>query len=153
MAKDFNAELDAIFMARDARIAKAQQNAADAKAVSDAFTKASAKCFQTVIAPSLSEMAALLAKRKVIARAAPFHGGIALHIVSGEARSGPGREFDGQPYLGITPELQTQRIHFERNTSGSGRGVGTGDLIPTEIDADFVKTEVMTLIRELYGSS
>jgi hypothetical protein len=151
MANDFDAELDSIFSERDARNAKARQELAQQTAATAAFAKAWDQLRSNVVMPAFKEAAGALARRGVTADIGELDHGVCLYIHVNAARSAKGRERDGQPYLAVFADANTQRARFERNRSGVGRGDGIGDIPLDEVDTDTVKARVLTLIRELFS--
>ena len=152
MAKDFDAEIDSIFTEREARRAKARQEADQQIAATAAFEKSWAQSRANVVIPALSAAAAALAQKGVKADVVDLDHGVCLYIHVNDERLGRGRGHEGQPYLSVVANANTQRIRFERNVSGSGRGDGLGDTPAGAIDIDAVKAKALTLIRELFGS-
>jgi hypothetical protein len=150
MAKDIEQELDAIFTHHRARVEQARHEAAGKSAAEEDFTQAAAACLASVIAPALREMAQALNGRGVAARVLTEGSDARIDIpVSRHARLGHG--LGGYPYLRARADRQTQRIHFEQNTSGGRGGSGAGDYTIAEVDAELVKAKVIELVRELYG--
>ena len=97
-------------------------------------------------------MAQALNKRGIAARVPSDVSDARIDIpVSKHVRLGHG--FGGYPYLRARPERQTQRIHFERNTSDSHGSRALGDYTIAEVNAEMVTGMVLDLVRELYGSS
>lgn len=95
-------------------------------------------------------MAQALNARGVAARVLTEAGLARIDIpVSRHARLGHG--FGGYPYLRARADHQTQRIHFERNTSDSRGANALGDYTTPEITAERVKAMVLELVRALYG--
>jgi hypothetical protein len=151
MANDFDAELDAIFNEREARNAKARQELAQQTAATAAFAKAWDQLRTKVVVPAFNDMAGALARRGVTADIGELDHGVCLYFHVNAARSARGRERDGQPYLAVLADANTQRVRFERNRSGVGRGDDNGDIPLHEVDTDSVKARVLTLIRELFS--
>ena len=150
MGKDIEEELDAIFARHSARVARARNEAAGKASAAEEFTQAAAVCVASVIMPALQQMARALNERGVAARVPSDESDVRIDIpVSRHARIGHG--FGGYPYLRARPDRQTQRIHFERNTSDSRGGNPVGDYRIAEVNAELVKTLVMDLVRTLYG--
>lgn len=150
MGKDIEEELDTIFARHSARVARARNEAASKASAAEEFTQAAAVCVASVIAPALQQMARALNERGVAARVPSDGSDVRIDIpVSRHARIGHG--FGGYPYLRARPDRQTQRIHFERNTSDSRGGNPVGDYRIAEVNAELVKTLVMDLVRTLYG--
>src|SRR5271170_383471 len=114
MAKDIEQELDAIFAHHKARVAEARTEADSRTAAEENFGKAATVCLADVITPAFQRMAQALNERGVAARVATDGSDARIDIpVSRHARLGHG--FGGYPYLRARPDLQTRRIHFERN--------------------------------------
>lgn len=151
MAKDFDAELDAIFSEREARSAKAREEVAQQIAATAAFAKAWDQLRTSVVVPVFNEAASALARRGVTADIGKLDNGVCLYFHVNAAHSARGRERDGQPYLAVLADANTQRVHFERNRSGVGSGDGIGDIPLAELDGDTVKARLLTLIRELFS--
>jgi hypothetical protein len=151
MANDFDAELDSIFSEREARNAKARQELAQQSAATAAFGKAWDQLRIKVVVPAFNEAAGALARRGVTADIGELDHGVCLYVHVNAARPARGRERDGQPYLAVLADANTQRVRFERNRSGVGRGDGIGDIALDEVDTDSVKAKVLTLIRELFN--
>jgi hypothetical protein len=151
VAKDFDAELDSIFSEREARNAKARQEAAQQTAVTAAFAKAWDHSRINVVVPAFNEAAGALARRGITADIGALDHGVCLYFHVNAPRVGRGHERDGQPYLAVFANANTQRVRFERNSTGVGRGDGIGDIPLDEVDTDTVKAKVLTLIRELFS--
>jgi hypothetical protein len=151
MAKDFDGELDSIFSEREARTAKARHEAAQQTAATAAFANAWDQLRTSVVVPAFNEAAGALARRGVTADIGKLDHGVCLYLHVNAAHSARGREREGQPYLAVLAEANTQRVHFERNMSGVGRGDGIGDMALDEVDADTVKAKLLTLIRDLFS--
>ena len=151
MANDFEAELDSIFSEREARVVKARQQVAQQTAATAAFAKAWDELRTSVVVPAFNEAAGALARRGVKADIGELDYGVRLYLHVNAVHLGRGRERDGQPYLAVRADANTQRIHFERNMSGLGRSDGIGDMPFDEVDADTVKTKSLTLIRNLFS--
>jgi hypothetical protein len=151
MTKDFDAELNSIFSEREARNAKARQEAAQHTAATAAFAKAWDQLRTHVVGPALDEAVGALARKGVTADIGKVDNGVCLYVHVSEARLARGRDRDGQPYLAVVANANTQRVRFERNNSGVGRGDGIGDIPLDEVDTDMVKTKVLTLIRDLFS--
>jgi hypothetical protein len=151
MAKDFDAELDSIFSERETRQAKARHEAAQKTAATAAFEKAWNQLRTNVVMPALSAAADALAQKGVKAGVGDIDHGVCLYIHLNDERLARGHGHEGQPYLAVVANVNTQRIRFERNVSGSGRGDGLGDMLVDEIDIDTVKAKALTLIRELFS--
>ncbi len=150
MSKDIEQELDAIFAHHKARVAQARNETAGKTAAEENFAQAAASCLATVITPALQQMAQALNERGVAARVVTEGGDARIDIpVSRHARLGHG--FGGSPYLRARADRQTQRIHFERNTSDSRGGNTLGDYTIAQVTADLVKAMVLDLVRVLYG--
>ena len=150
MTKEIEQELDAIFAHHNARVAQSRSETAGKTAAEEDFTQAAATCLATVITPALQQMAQALNERGVAARVLPEGGETRIDIpVSRHARLGHG--FGGYPYLRARVDRQTQRIHFERNTSDSRGANALGDYTTAEVTAERVKAMVLELVRTLYG--
>lgn len=151
MIKDIEQELDTIFAHHNARVAQARNETAAKGAAGEDFTLAAATCLATVVTPALQQMAQALNARGVAAKVVLTEGSDArIDIpVSRHARLGHG--FGGYPYLRARADRQTQRIHFERNSSDSRGGNALGDYTIAEVTADSVKAMVLDLVRVLYG--
>jgi hypothetical protein len=150
MAKDIEQELDAIFAHHNARVAQARNEAAGKTAAEENFSKAATVCLASVITPAFQQMAQALNERGVAARVPTDGSDARIDIpVSKHARLGHG--LGGYPYLRARPDLQTRRIHFERNTSDSRGGSGLGDYMIAEVNTELVRAMVMDLVRALYG--
>jgi len=150
MAKDIEQELDAIFAPHKAHAVQARNEATGKTAAEENFSQAATVCLASVITPALQQMAQALNERGVAARVPTDGSDPRIDIpVSRHARLGHGH--GGYPYLRARPDRQTQRIHFERNTSDSRGSSAVGDYTIAEVDADLVKAMVMDLVRELYG--
>jgi hypothetical protein len=150
MAKDIEQELDAIFAHHKARVEQARNEAAGKSAAEEDFTQAAAACLANVIAPALRQMAQALNERGVAARVLTDGSDARIDIpVSRHARLGHG--LGGYPYLRARADRQSQRIHFEQNSSGGRGGSGVGDYNIAEVSAELVKAKVIELVRELYG--
>lgn len=150
MTKDIEQELDTIFAHHNARVAQARHETAGKSAAGEDFTLAAATCLTTVITPALQQMARALNDRGVAARVVSDGGDARLDIpVSRHARLGHG--FGGYPFLRARSDRQTQRIHFERNTSDSRGSNALGDCTIAEVTADRVTAMVLDLVRALYG--
>jgi len=150
MAKDIEQELDAIFAHHKARVEQARNEAAGKTAAEEDFSQAATVCLASVITPALQQMAQALNARGVAARVLTDGSDARIDIpVSRHARLGHG--LGGYPYLRARADRQSQRIHFEQNTSGGRGGSGVGDYTIAEINADLVRVKVMDLVRELYG--
>jgi hypothetical protein len=150
MAKDIGQELDAILAPHQARVAQARNEAAGKSAGEENFTKAASECLASVITPALQQMAQALNERGVAARVPADAGDARIDIpVSRHARLGHGH--GGYPYLRARPDRQTQRIHFERNTSDSRGGSAVGAYPIAEVTAELVRALVLDLVRKLYG--
>jgi hypothetical protein len=150
MSKDIEQELDAIFAHHNARVAQARSETAGKTAAGEDFALAAATCLSTVITPALQQMAQALNGRGVAARVVSEGGDARIDVpVSRHARLGHG--FGGYPFLRARSDRQTQRIHFERNTSDSRGGNARGDYAIAEVTAERVKTMVLELVRVLYG--
>ena len=150
MTKDIEQELDAIFAHHNARVAQTRNETAGKAATEESFTLAAAKCFATVITPALQHMAQALNARGVAARVVREESETRIDIpVSRHARLGHG--LGGYPYLRARPDRQTQRVHFERNTSDARGGNALGDYTIAEVTAERVKALVLDLVRALYG--
>ncbi len=150
MAKDIEQELDAIFARHKARAVQARSEATGKTAAEENFSQAATVCLASVITPALQQMAQALNERGVAARVPTDESDPRIDIpVSRHARLGQG--LGGYPYLRARPDRQTQRIHFERNTSDSRGSSAVGDYTIAEVNADLVKAMVMDLVRELYG--
>jgi hypothetical protein len=150
MAKDIEQELDTIFAHHKARVAEARNEAAGKTAAEENFTQAAIVCLASVVTPALQQMAQALNERGVAARVATDGSDARIDIpVSRHARLGHG--LGGYPYLRARPDRQTQRIHFERNTSDSRGGSAVGDYTIAEVNAELVRAMVMDLVRKLYG--
>jgi hypothetical protein len=150
MAKDIEQQLDAIFAHHNARVTHARNEAAGKTTAHENFAQAATACVASVITPALQQMAQALNQRGVPARVPTETNSARIDIpVSRHARLGHG--FGGYPYLRARPDRQTQRIHFERNTSDSHGASALGDYTIAEINAELVKHMVLDLVRELYG--
>lgn len=150
MTKDIEQELDTIFAHHNARVAQARNETAGKGAAEEDFTLAAASCLATVITPALQQMAQALNARGVAARVLTEGSDARIDIpVSRHARLGHG--FGGYPYLRARADRQTQRIHFERNSSDSRGGNALGDCTIAEVTAESVKAMVLDLVRVLYG--
>ncbi len=150
MAKDIGQELDAILAPHQARVTQARNEAGGKSAGEENFTKAASECLASVITPALQQMAQALNERGVAARVPADASDARIDIpVSRHARLGHGH--GGYPYLRARPDRQTQRIHFERNTSDSRGGSAVGDYPIAEVTAELVRTLVLDLVRKLYG--
>ena len=150
MAKDIEQELDAIFAHHKARVEQARNEAAGKTGAEEDFSQAATVCLASVITPALEQMAQALNARGVAARVLTDGSDARIDIpVSRHARLGHG--LGGYPYLRARADRQSQRIHFEQNTSGGRGGSGVGDYTIAEINADLVRVKVMDLVRELYG--
>jgi hypothetical protein len=152
MAEDIDNELADIMGAYRVRTAEKQQKVVAAEAAIQAFSLAWQECVRKVISPALTEMQTRLNKQQIVAHPGSFDQGIAMYIAARDARLHHGAGMDGQPYLAIVPNYQAQRVHFERNASGNGRGSGVGDFTPAEITTELIQGRVMGLIRELFGT-
>ena len=151
MANDFDAELDSIFSEREARIVETRQQVARQTAATAAFAKAWDRLRASVVVPALNEAAGALARRGVKAEIGELDYGVRFYLHVNAVHLGRGREREGQPYLTIRADANTQRIHFERSMSGLGRSDGIGDMPFDEVGADTVKTKALTLIRNLFS--
>ena len=152
MTKDIEQELDAILAPHQARVAQVRNEAAGKTAAEEDFSQAAIACLSNVIVPALQQMARALNARGVAARVLTEESAARIDVpVSRHARLGHGH--GGYPYLRARPDRQTQRIHFERNTSGSRGGSAVGDYRIAEVNAAVVKAMVMDLVRQLYGPS
>ena len=150
MAKDIEQELDAILAHHQARVSQARHEAAGKAAADKNFSHAATACLDNVIVPALQQMAHALNQRGVAARVPADGSDARIDIpVSRHARLGHG--LGGYPYLRARPDRQTQRIHFERNTSDSHGGSALGDYTIAEVNAELVKAMVVDLVRALYG--
>ena len=151
MPDQFDAELDSIFNERAARSAKARQEVARQTAATAAFAKAWDQLRTTVVVPVFNEAAAALGRKGVTADIGELDHRVCLYFHVNAVRSARGRERDGQPYLAVLADANTQLVSFERNRSGVGRGDDIGDLPLDEVDTDTVKARLLTLIRELFS--
>src|SRR5215467_3478559 len=150
MTKDIERELDAIFAHHNARVAQTRDETAGKVATAESFTLAAARCFATVITPALQHMVQALNARGVAARVVTEERETRIDIpVSRHTRLGHG--FGGYPYLRARADRQTQRIHFERNTSDARGGKAVGDYPTAEVNVALVKGLVLDLVRALYG--
>jgi hypothetical protein len=151
MANDFDAEVDSIFSEREARNAKARQEAAQQIAATAAFAKAWDQVRTGVVVPAFNEAASALARKGVTTDVGKVDHGVRLYFHVNAVHSARGREREGQPYLAVVADANTQRVHFERNRSGLGPGDGIGDMPLDEVGADGVKAKLLSLIRELFS--
>ena len=150
MTKDIEQQLDAIFAHHKARVAQARNDAAGKTAAEENFSQAATVCLASVIAPALQQMVHALKERGVAARVTTDGSDARIDIpVSRHARLGHGH--GGYPYIRARPDRQTQRMHFERNTSDSRGGSSLGDYAIAEINAELVHAMVVDLVRVLYG--
>ena len=150
MTRDIERELDTIFAHHNARVTQARNETAGKGAAEEDFTLAAASCLAAVITPALQQMAQALNARGVAARVLTEGSDARIDIpVSRHARLGHG--FGGYPYLRARADRQTQRIHFERNSSDSRGGNALGDYTIAEVTAESVKAMVLDLVRVLYG--
>jgi hypothetical protein len=150
MAKDIEQELDAILAHHKTRVAQARKEAAGKPAGEENFNKDATDCLAAVINPALQQMARALNERGVAARVPTDGSDARIDIpVSKHARLGQGH--GGYPYLRARPDRQTQRIHFEQNTSDSRGGSAVGDYRIAEVNAELVRALVLDLVRKLYG--
>ena len=150
MPKDIDEELDAIFTRHNARVSQARTEAASKTAATEKFSEAASLCLDSVVTPALQQMAQALNARGVAARVAAEGNAVRLDVpVSRHVRLGHG--VGGYPYLRVRPDGQSQRLHFERNTSGGRGGSPVADYTIPEVNAELVKTLVMDLVRALYG--
>jgi hypothetical protein len=152
VAKDFDAELDSIFSEREARNAKARQEVAQQTAATAAFAKAWDQLRINVVVPAFNEAAGALVRRGVTADIGELDHGVGLYFHVNAPRLARGRERDGQPYFAVFADANTQRVRFERNSSGVGRAEGIADIPLGEVDTDTVKAKLLTLIRELFST-
>ena len=151
MASDFDAQVDAIFGEREARNVKARQEAAQQIAATAAFAKAWDQLRTNVVVPAFNEAAGALARKGVTTDVGKLDHGVCLYFHVNAVHSARGHEREGQPYLAVVADANTQRVHFERNRSGVGRGDGIGDMSLDEVGADAVKDKLLSLIRELFS--
>jgi hypothetical protein len=150
MTKDIEQELDAIFAHHKALVAQARNETAGKTAAGENFAQAARDSLASVITPALQQMAQALQERGVAARVLSDGSDTRIDIpVSRHARLGHG--LGGYPYLRARPDRQTQRIHFERNTSDGRGGNALGDYTIAEVTAQLVKALVLDLVRVLYG--
>jgi hypothetical protein len=151
MANDFNAELDSIFIEREARRANARREVARQIAATEAFAKGWDGLRTNVVVPVFTEVVSALGRREVMASIEKLDQGVGLYFHLNAVHSGRGRERDGQPYFTILANVRSQLVSFERNSSGVGRGEDLGDLPLDDVDADTVRAKLLTLIRELFS--
>jgi hypothetical protein len=150
VAKDIEQELDAILAHHKARVEQAHSEAAGKTVTEEDFSQAATVCLASVITPALQHMAEALNARGVAARVQTDGSDARIDIpVSRHARLGHG--LGGYPYLRARADRQSQRIHFEQNTSGGRGGSGVGDYTTAEVNAELVSAKVIALVRELYG--
>jgi hypothetical protein len=151
MATEFDTELDSIFSDREARNAKALQEVARQTAATASFTQAWDQLRANVVVPVFKQAARALARRGVTADIGELDQGVCLYFHVNAVRPARGRLHDGQPYLAVLADANTQLVSFERNRSGVGRGDEIGELPLDKVDADSVKARLLTLIRELFS--
>ena len=151
MAKDFDDELDSIFTEREARTVKARQQVDQQVAATAAFANAWDQLRTSVVVPAFEEAVGALARKGVKADIGKLDHGICLYLHVNAVHSARRREREGQPYLAVRVDANTQRIHFEQNRSGVGRGDAIGDMPFDEVDTDTIKAKLLTLIRDLFS--
>lgn len=150
MARDIEAELDAILAPHKARVVQVRSEAATRTADEETFSRAASDCLTRVITPALQQLAQALNERGVAARVPSDAGEARIDIpVSRHVRLGHGH--GGYPYLRARPDRQTRRIHFERNTSDSRGGSPVADYAIEDVKAELVTAMVLDLVRRLYG--
>lgn len=151
MTKDFDAELESIFSERETRNAKARQQLAQQNAATAAFATAWDQLRTSVVVPAFNEAVGALARKGVTTDVGKLDHGVCLYFHVNAAHSARGRGREGQPYLAVLADANTQRVHFEHNSSGVGRGEGIGDMPIDEVGTDTVKSKLLTLIRYLFS--
>jgi hypothetical protein len=147
MPNEFDTELDSIFSEREARNVKALQEVARQTAATASFAQAWDQLRANVVVPVFNQAALALARRGVTAGIGELEHGVCLYFKVNAVRSARGRERDGQPYLAVLADANTQLVSFERNRSGAGRGDEIGELPLDKVDADSVRARLLTLIR------
>jgi hypothetical protein len=152
MANDFDAELDSIFSERAARSADARREVARQTAATAELAKARDQLRTNIVVPVFTEVVGALGRRGVTASIGELDRGVALYFHVNAVRPGRGRERDGQPNFAILIDASSQRVSFERNCSGVGRGEDIGDLPLDEVDAETIRAKLLTLIRELFSN-